>query len=381
MSSPFPPSFESPFLTLFTVVDAWARSRKPGREMKARAVIDRMEKLASETGNKSILPDKLTYTCLINAITGDRQRGYEDRCAEILSMMEAGNDRIKPDLITYNAVVKAYAGARRPEEAEKCLRRMEDAGLSPNFLCYNNVLNAYGKSQGQDSAKKALQILESIERCGMEPPAMSYAICIDALGRSEDPRRVRRAEELVERCIQRLNKSQRHSRELSGPIFNALQSVYIRSGDPNKAKKSLGVIKMMEDYGLRPEVSSYNSVLSACSRPPPDTDEKLRRNAIEIAAKVVEFLRSDDSNLKPDSQSYNSLLWVCDGISDENEKRQTIHAVFQMCCNDGLLNRRFLASLKQVARDQFFKLVGRQGGHVNVSDLDPSWSQNIEGHK
>lgn len=357
------------------VVDAWARSRNPGREMKARAVIDRMVKLAAETGNKTLLPDKLTYTCLINAIIADRQKGFEDRCAEILSMMVTGNDRIKADQIAYNSVVKAYSLARKPEKAEMTFRRMEDAGISPNFWCYNNVLNAYAKSQSKDSAQKTIEILEKMEASGIEPPPISYAICIDALGRSEDTIRVRRAEELVERSIRKSKSSKHQSQETVVPIFNALQSVYIRSDEPNKVQKTLGVIKLMEENGLTPDIVSYNSVLSACSRLPPNIDEKLRRNAIEIAAKVVEFLRSDAS-LSPDSQSYNSLLWVCNDISDEIEKRQTIQAVFQMCCKDGLLSRHFLGTLKQVAGHQFFQLVGRERGHVDISELDPSWSRN-----
>ena len=38
--------------------------------------------------------------------------------------------------------------------------------------------------------------------------------------------------------------------------------------------------------------------------------------------------------------------------------------------------QRFIVALKRVAGNQFWSLVGRNGGHVDIASLDPSWSRN-----
>mmetsp|Transcript_12102 Transcript_12102/g.22648 ORF Transcript_12102/g.22648 Transcript_12102/m.22648 type:complete len:897 (+) Transcript_12102:266-2956(+) len=360
------------------VIDAWARSSKSGRAKRAEAIIKRMNDISSETGNKSLLPDKHTYTCLMNVLITDREQGFEDKCAEILSMMEAGDERIKPDNVTYSSMIKAYAYANKPEQAEVLLRTMEKQGVSPPQFCYNGVINAYGKNNNPGSARKAILILEQMEKNGVNPDIMSYAICIDALGRSDEANRVQRAEEMFSRCIQRSTESHQKSNKVSLPIFSALQSVYIRSDDHEKVQKTLKVIKVMEENGIKPTLTSYKHVLSACSRVPRHASEQIKQKAVEIAARILEFLRNSN-DLNPDSQTYNSLLWVCSLVSDPKEKYETINAVFKMCCQDGFLSRQCLGSLKQVAgNEQFYELVGHKQGHVDVTVLDPSWSRNAD---
>lgn len=361
------------------VIDAWARSSKSGRAKRAEAVIKRMNDISAETGNTSILPDKLTYTSLMNAIINDRGQGFEDKCAEILSMMEAGDERLKPDNVTYSSMIKAYSYANRPEQAEKLLRRMEKNGIAPGLVCFNSVINAYGKNNNPGSAQRAVMILEEMENIGINPDIMSYAICIDALGRSDEADRIKRAEEMFNRCIRRSKETQQKSNKLSLPIFTALQSVYIRSDDDQKVQKALRVIKQMEDNGIKPALTSYNHVLSACSRVPQHANDQLKEKVVEIAAKILEFLRNSE-DLNPVSHTYNSLFWVCNLVSDPQERRKTVNAVFRMCCQDGFLNRQCLASLKQVAGSrQFYELVGHKTGHVDITVLDPSWSRNVEG--
>jgi hypothetical protein len=157
-----------------------------------------------------------------------------------------------------------------------------------------------------------------------------------------------------------------------------MQSVYIRSNDHQKVQKTLEVIKLMEQNGVKPTLASYKHVLSACSRVPQEASETLKKKAVEIAAIVLEYLRDNDE-IRPDSHSYNTVLWVCNLISDEQERRETINAVFQMCCRDGYLSRQFLATLKQIAgSSQFYTMVGHTKGHVDVTLLDPSWSRNTD---
>jgi len=135
--------------------------------------------------------------------------------------------------------------------------------------------------------------------------------------------------------------------------------------------------------GIKPDIIAYNSVLSACSRIPPHASEKVRNNAVDIAAMVLNHVRQSD-DVEPDAYSYSSIFWVCNAIRDREEKSLTIEAIFKTCCKDGLVNKMIIATLRKVAGAQFWTLINREGGaaaggFVDVNDLDRSWSRN--GHK
>lgn len=366
---------ETHYVDRMIVIDAWAKSAFPGRATRAQAVIDRMKKLATQTDNESLLPDALSYTCLLNAIIQDKEAGFVERCEEVVRTMEAGGGRAKPDVVSYNSIIKAYTLARTPEKAEAVLAKMEGRGISPNRICYNNVMNAYCKSGSMESLEKALSILERMENssAAATPDVVSYVICLDAVGKSRLKTRVQVAENLVERCLEFARNNSQLSKTKT--IFHTLQLVYSRSDDLDKHKKALGVIKMMEDNGLRPELPHYNLVLSACSRLPLDAKEHIKDSAINMAASVLNVLQSSKT-MRLDSAVYCNFFWVCNLITSDKEKSQTIEALFQKCCADGLLDKLCIVALKRVAGNQFWSLVGRNGGHVDIASLDPSWSRN-----
>ncbi len=356
-------------------MDAWAKSRKRGRAVRAEAVLNRMHDLAVETGNKSLMPDKFSYTCLLNAIFNDKEGGYIERCEEVIHIMETGDDRMRPDVFSYNYLIKAYVSARMLAKAENVISRIENSGLKPSVINYNNVMNAYSKDRAPGSSENVIRIFEEIQsKSYLTPDIKSYMMCIDALARSKRTSRVQIAENLVDRYIQYAKRNQSH--EDAAPIFYALQTVYIQSDSFDKARKSLSVVKLMEDNGIRPGVRAYNGVIKACSRISPDADLETKRSTVEIAARVLHVLQNSEE-LNPDSITYNDLISLCKLISDAEEKSLTIRALFKQCCNGGVLNRSILATLKEVAGNDFWILVGRDRGHVDITSLDPKWSRNV----
>ena len=359
----------------FVVMDAWAKSRKPGRASRAEAVLNRMNDLAILTGNKLLLPDKFSYTCLLNAIINDKKNGFIEKCEEIIQTMEAGDHRIKPDVFAYNYLIKVYSSAQMPEKAEDVISRIENAGLEPSNVCYNNLMSAYAKSRTPGSAEHVTRIFEKMEtKSSLTPDIKSYVMCLDALARCQRASREQTAEALANRYIQFAKRNQLLAS--SAPIFHSLQTVYVHSDSFDKAKKSLGVIKLMEENGIQPGVRAYNGVIRACSHLPLNAELETKKVAVEMAARVLHVLQSG-IDLSPDSSSYNDLVSVCKLITDPEEKHQTVHAIFKKCCDDGLLNRNILATLKHVAGRQFWALVGKNRGHVDVTSLDPSWSRNV----
>lgn len=291
---------------------------------------------------------------------------------------------MKTDTIAYATVIKALGRAGKPERAEDIIKRMEelytagDKDINPNISCYNSLINAYAKSNRKDSSKMAEDVLRRIDEANKNkdihllPNIVTYTSCLDALARSGDVDRVKRAEALFERITE--NKPSNNAIA----IWNVLLTVYAKSTMRNKAVKGLEVIQRMKDSGIKPEVVTYNILLSACSTTLA-TSEISSKKALEIAVEAFRILRSDD-NLTPDSTTYCTLFWVCHHlIKDPEERIKTIQSTFEMCRQNGKVNQKVIYALRMTTPDAlFYELLDKQEehGYVSMSDLPHEWCRN-----
>ena len=82
-------------------------------------------------------------------------------------------------------------------------------------------------------------------------------------------------------------------------------------------------------------------------------NEQVRQRVLDISKRTLDVLRRS-KEFKPNSFSYNSLLWICDKmIQDPEEKRATIKALFESCCDDGEANTALIGNLNKVAPTRF----------------------------
>jgi len=370
-----------------SIMDAWARSNSRGRAKRVEAVFERMQRFYEQTGNDALLPDKFTYACLMNAIIKDKEEGFAERCADILAEMEA-SDRpsMQPDSITYGTVIRAFRTTQNIGKAEAIIKRMEtdDSIIDPDAKCYGEMIDCYNQHGGH--ANSALSILERCEKMyesgdiTKKPKAKMYCICINIVGRSRDPNKAKSAESIFQRCLSNMDTSNASSKRYYFPIFNSLIGVYSRSNIENKVQKALGVIEKMEELGFEPTVTTYNGILSTCSRLPPSAAEKTKRFATTVAVKTMRFLQQHQ-HLQPDSESYNQMLFVCGTIKDSEEKSVAIEAVTKSCCNDGYLSRQIISSLGQMSGASFWSLLGvkrQEKRFIDINSLDPAWSRNAK---
>lgn len=377
---------------------AIARSHRRGRNKRAEAIIDRMNELYSKTGNKTLLPDKVSYTSLIKSLMADRTPGVTEKCKSILKRMDKefleGNLRMKPDLFTYGTILNAISYEGHPEECEELIDKMEmlaaegDKELYPNIHCYNTVMNAYGKRRRHDSPSQTERILRRIDESRingntkLEANNVSYTICIDALARSYDMNKIQKAETLLGELLKEYNKTQKESLFPSLNVWNTLMLVYAESKLEDKAEKALHVLSRLEDSGNKGDSVSYNSILKACSKSN-SKKRQIRKRVLEISHIALHALRSR-KDLKPDSYTYNSLLWISDKFIDHpEERRATIKALFQSCCNDGEVNKFLIGTFKKVApRDLFLELIGDKMGideFIDIQNLPREWTRNSHG--
>jgi len=378
------------------LIDSISKSNKRGRVARAEAVLSRMNELYAKTGNASLLPDKVSYTSLIKAITMDRGPNFTEECKSILTRMEDesrdGNLRIKPDLFMYNVLINSLCIGGKPEECEELLDQLEEkaAGgeskIYPNIRCYNIVMNAYCKGKRNDSWTQTERIFRKIEKARaagnshLKLSNVPYGIMIDALARSNAVDKVQRAESWFNQLIEQYESTKDESMALSTHVCNALILVYINSNIPNKAEKAFDVIKLMKDTGLKPDIVSYNSVLTACWRTS-DFEEEYRKQALDISTQILGEMKGRN-DLKPDTFTYKSLVKVSGKmIQDLSEKKETIKALFKHCCDDGEVTPMFLGSVKSASPPDFFRELlgkdGNQNNYVDIKDLPPAWTRNF----
>ena len=377
------------YFILFNIaIDAWSRSGEKGAAARAESILNRMNYVSLTHKNNLVAPDKITYTSVIKAWVNERAEGFEVRAATLLSEMEQryldGHEAVKPDVMAYATVIDAFAKAHKPKSAEVVLERMrepffnEEKGLSPNITCYNILINAYAKSNVKGSENKAEEILLRTEEeykngnVFVQPNEITYTTCIHAIARSDDKNKVSKAEIILDKM--------NHQQNINCTVdtWNALLNVYAKSPLSDKAKEAFNVIHRMEIAGVRPNIVSYNIILSACCLSENLSGES-RGDVLEISAKILKYVQQHN-NLAADSFTYSCFLRICKKISNIHERKIAVTKCFESCCKDGQLNYKVIATLREVCTDAlFWQLLGVDPCYdlVKLKTLPPDWSRNI----
>lgn len=101
--------------TYSSVIDAWSRCNCPTAARRAQAILNEMEKVYEETGDRSIQPNTITYSTVVNAHARSRDMKNKASAAlQVLKKMQhvynSGlNTQAKPTVVTYNSVLNACA--------------------------------------------------------------------------------------------------------------------------------------------------------------------------------------------------------------------------------------------------------------------------------
>merc|ERR1719507_1882790 len=85
--------------------------------------------------SRAVVPDATTCSCVVNAWA---KAGQADKAAERLKNLAAAGYPIHCS--AYTTVMVAYARSGKPSLADKWLRRLVDAGLTPDRHCYHAVI-------------------------------------------------------------------------------------------------------------------------------------------------------------------------------------------------------------------------------------------------
>ncbi|KAJ0982812.1 hypothetical protein J5N97_011067 [Dioscorea zingiberensis] len=254
-------------VTYNRLIHAYGRANYIGEAVK---VFHHMQ----EAGCK---PDRVTYCTLIDI---HAKAGYLDVALDLYhKMKEVG---LSPDTFTYSAMVNCLGKGGHLTAADKLFSEMIEKGCVPNLVTYNIMIALKAKSRNYATAVK---LFRDMQAAGFRPDKITYNIVMEALGHSGHLNEV----ETVFIEMQR-------DWVPDEPMYGLLVDLWGKAGNVGKAR---AWYQAMLDSGLRPNVPTCNSLLSAY----------LRVHMFSDAYAVL--LNMHNLGLIPSLQTYTLLLSCC----------------------------------------------------------------------
>uniref|UniRef100_A0A1D1Y6B3 Pentatricopeptide repeat-containing protein At1g74750 n=1 Tax=Anthurium amnicola TaxID=1678845 RepID=A0A1D1Y6B3_9ARAE len=296
------PGFKHDEHTYTTMVGILGRARQFGC----------LRRLMEEMTRSGCQPNVVTYNRLIH---GYGRANYIDEAVNVFHQMQESG--CKPDRVTYCTLIDIHAKAGYLEVAMDLYRNMQEAGLSPDTFTYSVMINCLGKAGHLSSAYRlfcemvkqgcvpnlvtynimialqaksrnypsALKLYRSMQAAGFRPDKITYSIVMEVLGNCGY---LDEAEDLFVEMRQDLVPDE--------PVYGLLVDMWGKTGNVDKAQSWF---QSMLDAGLRPNVPTCNSLLSAF----------LRAHRFSEAHDVLQ--RMLGLSLSPSLQTYTLLLSCC----------------------------------------------------------------------
>ncbi len=161
--------------TYTSVLHAISKSKPTNGVALAEFLMNRMDDRSRSLQDKSIRPDKVTFSVLLDILSrsrGDNVERAEKWLKEMAGRYRKGELELKPDTFIYTALINCYWKSQRRNagiEAEKVLKQIEenydqgDIGCKPDIFAYTSTINAYGRSLSEDKAKRVWEIYKRMK--------------------------------------------------------------------------------------------------------------------------------------------------------------------------------------------------------------------------
>jgi pentatricopeptide repeat protein len=140
-----------------SVLSAWSKSSSPNAVDSAEALLRKMTELKKH-GVLDSSPDVVSYNCILHTLA--KRRSYPQAVAKAESLMEemieiateTGDKSVVPNLITYTALFRILAAASAlpdtAERAKKWLDRAKEHGISDDRFLLDQFQTIARKAEG-----------------------------------------------------------------------------------------------------------------------------------------------------------------------------------------------------------------------------------------
>jgi pentatricopeptide repeat protein len=370
---PESPRTVQPDATCFTtVMDGYVHA---GKIELAQTVLDQMERFAatdlaeqvpcnSTTATSRFSPTDLTYILMVQAWANDYREDYTGSSAEkavaILRRMQSAwmqrqlqSATDTPEMSQTQSLVKAWtivvegwckrSGIARQamQRAEELLQEMEDDATPeierPNVLTYTSYIGGLSRCRQGDLARKAEQVLERMERHGVQPDMVAYTSVINCWSRAAS-RRERSMAATRALCIlsdmERMYIVKRMYNVKPSMITYATAIAAIgNSLQPDAPQMAEDVLKRMQKLhesgdiaNLKPGTAIYNAVIYALSQAPVSNRLKYAQRAEQILDEMSQRAQRGEPDVQPDVRTWAAVLraWARSKQPDAAENAQRV---------------------------------------------------------
>lgn len=341
------------------VLNALAQGKEKNAEMRAEALLERMEALASSSSSSDdgvafdCQPDEISYNTVLNCWAMSRQNGAADRATAILGHMkkrnEVGLTTVHPDWSTYTTVLKAWARSRDVaaiNHAEDVFSEYRAAcedgrwGFSHSAIAYNSMINCYAKSKDPDAGKRALELFETM-KANMGKPGWelcfvdiyTYTSLIDTMSKQQSYEASEKAIALLEEVEESFAKTGDVRFQPNIRLYTSVVNAIGRSHkNPERAKAIVDRVESSYTEGMegKPDVVFYNALINAYGW----SDTKQRSiKSYEILKHMISLYETGKlPDAKPDTVTFNSVLNACahEQTNDESQKESTMKTVVEV---------------------------------------------------
>lgn len=241
---------------------------KGGQYAKAEAIFRRMQTSGPE-------PSAITYQIILKIfVEGDKFNEAQD-VFEALMDMDA--PPLKPDQKMFHMMIYMYKKAGKYEKARHLFSLMTERGIPQNTVTYNSLMSF------ETNYKEVANIYDQMQRAGLQPDVVSYALLISAYGKA------RREEEALAVFEEMLDAGVRPTQK----SYNILLDAFAISGMVEQART---VFKSMRRDRCSPDLCSYTTMLSAYI------------NASDMEGAEKFFRRIKQDGLEPNVVTYGALI-------------------------------------------------------------------------
>ncbi|MBA0872228.1 hypothetical protein Goshw_009522 [Gossypium schwendimanii] len=241
---------------------------KGGRYNNAEAIFRRMQSSGPE-------PSAVTYQIILKILVEGNKFKEAEEVFETL--LDKEKSPLKPDQKMFHMMIYMYKKAGSYEKARKLFALMAERGVKQSTVTYNSLMSF------ETNYKEVSKIYDQMQRAGLHPDVVSYALLINAYGKA---RREEEAlavfEEMLDAGIRPTHKS-----------YNILLDAFAISGMVEQART---VFKSMRRDRYTPDICSYTTMLSAYV------------NASDMEGAEKFFTRLKRDGLKPNIVTYGTLM-------------------------------------------------------------------------
>lgn len=247
------------------LMEAYGRA---GRYNNAEGIFRRMQSSGPQ-------PSAVTYQIILKLFVEANK--FKEAEEVFNTLLDEEKSPLKPDQKLFHMMIYMYKKAGSYDKARKLFSMMAERGIQQSTVTFNSLMSF------ETNYKEVSKIYDQMQRAGLRPDVVSYALLINAYGKA------RREEEALAVFEEMLDAGVRPTHK----AYNILLDAFAISGMVEQART---VFKCMRRDRCTPDICSYTTMLSAYV------------NASDMEGAEKFFRRLKQDGFKPNVVTYGTLI-------------------------------------------------------------------------